>query len=168
MLGRRPYLRFVLIDRLLELTPGKEATASVRFPRSLDIFADHFPGRPIVPGVLLTEAMGQTGGWLIAATLEFARWPLLIMIEHAKFRRPVEPEEALRVRAELRSTRNDIFSVDTELTSAGERVASAQLVFHASTLAIAAAARQQFTDWARQTFASLGGEDLLPTAIKRR
>jgi 3-hydroxyacyl-[acyl-carrier-protein] dehydratase len=153
---------------LLELTPGKHAVASVRFSRSLEIFADHFPGRPIVPGVLLTEAMGQTGGWLIAATLDFARWPLLIIIEHAKFRRPVEPEEELRALAELRATRNDTFSVDAQLTSAGERVASAQLVFQASTLAVVADARHQFTDWARATFASLGGTDLLPTVARRR
>src|SRR4029079_8602889 len=125
MLSRRPHLRFVLIDRLLELTPGKEAIASVRFPRSLEIFHDHFPGRPIVPGVLLTEAMGQTGGWLIAATLQFARWPLRIMIEHAKYRRRVEPDEEMLTTAEIRSTRLDTFSVETQATSGGERVASA-------------------------------------------
>jgi 3-hydroxyacyl-[acyl-carrier-protein] dehydratase len=161
-------LRFVLIDRLIELTPGKQAVASVRFSRSLEIVADHFPGRPIVPGVLLTEAMGQTGGWLIAATLEFAHWPLLIMIEHAKFRRPVEPDEEVRTIAEIRSTRLDTFSVDAQATSAGERVASAHLVFQASTLAIGADARHDFKDWARRTFASLGGFDLLPTVAKRR
>ena len=158
----------MLIDRLIELTPGKKAVASTRFASSLEIFADHFPGRPIVPGVLLTEAMGQTGGWLIAATLQFARWPLLIMIEHAKFRRPVEPDEEVLTIAEIRSTRLDTFSVETQATSGGERVASAQLVFQASTLAIAADARQQFKDWAKQTFAALGGPDLLPTVAGRR
>lgn len=161
-------LRFVLIDRLIELEPGKKAVASTRFASSLELFADHFPGRPIVPGVLLTEAMGQTGGWLIAATLQFARWPLLIMIEHAKFRRPVEPDEELLTIAEIRSTRLETFSVDTQATSAGERVASAHLVFQASTLAIAAGARHEFKDWAQRTFASLGGFDLLPTAARRR
>jgi 3-hydroxyacyl-[acyl-carrier-protein] dehydratase len=161
-------LRFVLIDRLLELTPGKQAVASVRFSRSLEIFADHFPGRPIVPGVLLTEAMGQTGGWLIAATLEFAQWPLLIMIDHAKFRRPVEPDEELRAIAEIRSTRNDVITVEAQMTSGSERVATAELVFQASTLAIAADARQQFRAWAQRTFASLGGGDLLPTVARRR
>ena len=86
-------MRFVLIDRILELEPGRRAVATVRFDAAHDVFADHFPGMPIVPGVLVTEAMGQTGGWLLAATHGFESWPLLVMISNAKFRRLVRPDE---------------------------------------------------------------------------
>jgi 3-hydroxyacyl-[acyl-carrier-protein] dehydratase len=161
---RRLALRFVLIDKLLELAPGKHATASMAFPHTHDVFADHFPGKPVVPGVLLTEAMGQTAGWLIAATIGFDRWPLLVMIEQAKFRRLVAPDEDLRITAHLRSARDDTFAVDAGTTSGGDRVATARLIFHAFTFSLADAERDRFAQWAKHTFDHLGG----PSALARR
>ena len=56
-------MRFVLVDRFLSVEPGRAATALKTFRPEDPVFADHFPGFPVVPGVLLTEAMGQTAGW---------------------------------------------------------------------------------------------------------
>ena len=88
-------MRFVLVDRLVELEPGKRAVARKTFHPDDEVFADHFPGFPVVPGVLITEAMGQTAGWLLIATLGFARFPLLTLIDSAKFRRLVVPGDEI-------------------------------------------------------------------------
>jgi len=111
--------------------------------------------------VLLTEAISQTAGWLIAATVGFERWPLLAMVEHAKFRRLVGPDEELRLVAEIRSARPDQFVVDGEARSDASRVASARLVFHLFDFALSGAQEDQFAEWARRTFAELGGPALL-------
>lgn len=124
-------MRFVLIDALLELEPGSHAVARTSFSRDDDLFADHFPGRPIVPGVLLTEAMSQTGGWLLAATLQFTGWPLLVLIERAKFRRLVSPGDEIELRARLRSTQGENYAIDVEARVGANLVATARLLFHA-------------------------------------
>ena len=59
-------MRFVLVDRFLSVEPGRSATALKTFPPDDPVFDDHFPGLPVVPGVLLTEAMGQAAGWALA------------------------------------------------------------------------------------------------------
>ena len=156
-------MRFVLIDRILELEPGARAVATMRFDAAHELFADHFPGMPIVPGVLLTEAMGQTGGWLLAATLGFESWPLLVMISNAKFRRLVRPDETLTLAASLRPGADDTFEVDTTARVGDQRVADARLVFRTFAFALADAEREQFRNWARDTYARLDGP-ALPTS----
>ena len=136
--------------------------ASASFSRLEDVLADHFPGRPIVPGVLVTEAMGQTGGWLLACTLGFSRWPLLVMIERAKFRRLVAPNEELRLTAELRSTRPDDFEIDAEARRNGHLVASARFAFHAFEFSLSGPERDRFQAWAERVFRDIGGPQLLP------
>jgi 3-hydroxyacyl-[acyl-carrier-protein] dehydratase len=154
-------MRFVLIDRLLELEPGRRAVATMCFADAHDVFADHFPGMPIVPGVLLTEAMGQTGGWLLAATLGFESWPLLVMISSAKFRRLVRPDETLHLTASIRSGGSETFEIDAEARSGGHRVADARLVFRTFTFTLDDANRDQFRTWAKETFDRLGGAALI-------
>ena len=154
-------MRFVLIDRLLELEPGKRAVAQRTFPPTLDVLADHFPGHPLIPGVLITEAMAQTAGWLLAATLGFERWPLLCMIHSAKFRRPVEPGEELRLTADIRSMHADDYAVDVEAQIAGATVAGARLMFHAFDFSLATEDRASFEQWSHEIFRDLGGPALL-------
>ena len=154
-------MRFVLIDRLLELEPGKRAVARKTFPPTLDVLADHFPGHPLIPGVLITEAMAQTAGWLLAATLGFDRWPLLCMIHNTKFRRPVEPGEELRLTAEIRSMHAEDYAVDIEVRVADTLVAGGRLMFHAFDFALATEDRSSFEQWSHQVFSDLGGPELL-------
>lgn len=154
-------MRFVLVDQLVELEPGKRAVARKTFDPGDEIFADHFPGFAVVPGVLITEAMGQTAGWLLVATLDFARFPLLTLIESAKFRRFVRPGEVIELSAVLREVRSDDFEVRVQARARGERVADARLWFHVFDAMIPDEAVDGFEGWMRRTFRELGGEELL-------
>jgi 3-hydroxyacyl-[acyl-carrier-protein] dehydratase len=124
-------VRFVLVDRFLSVEPGRGATASKTFRADDPVFADHFPGFPVVPGVLLTEAMGQAAGWALAADLGPERFPLLLLVEKAKFRRFVRPGEEILLEAELSSPRSGVWPARTRAFVGGQRAAEARLVFHA-------------------------------------
>jgi 3-hydroxyacyl-[acyl-carrier-protein] dehydratase len=124
-------MRFILVDRFLEIVPGERALAVKTFSPDEDFLEDHFPGFPVIPGALLAEAMGQTGGWLIAYGEEFRRWPLLTMIDGVKLRRFVRPGEELRLSAVVRSSTADSYEVQGEASVAGARVAEGRFLFRA-------------------------------------
>ncbi|MFN7986451.1 MAG: 3-hydroxyacyl-ACP dehydratase FabZ family protein [Thermoanaerobaculia bacterium] len=124
-------MRFVLVDRFLSVERGRAATALKTFRPEDPVFADHFPGFPVVPGVLLTEAMGQAAGWALATELAPGRFPLLLMVEKAKFRRFVRPGEEIRLEAEVEAPRGGVWPARARASVGGERVAEARLVFHA-------------------------------------
>jgi beta-hydroxyacyl-ACP dehydratase FabZ len=90
---------FLLIDRVLELDPGRRIVALKNVTFNEEFFQGHFPGQPIMPGVLILEAMAQAGGILVlppdgsAAGKAF----YLVAIEHAKFRRTVVPGDRLTI-----------------------------------------------------------------------
>ena len=154
-------MRFVLIDKLIELEVGRRAVARMTFLQDEDVFLDHFPGFAVVPGSLITEAMGQAAGWLLASTLEFTSWPLLTMIDHAKFRRLVVPGDELRITVDLRSARDRDFEVAASASVGDARVADARLLFHAFDFRLPDGDRHRFMAWGREVFRQLGGEDLL-------
>ena len=106
-------MRFVLVDQFLSVEPGRGVTARKTFRPEDPVFADHFPGFPIVPGVLLTESMGQAAGWAIATKVGPDRFPLLMMVERAKFRRLVRPGDEIRLEADLEETREDVWTART-------------------------------------------------------
>ena len=93
---------FRLIDRILDLnTAEKTITVEAQVPAENTIFEGHFPGYPIMPGVLLIESMAQTSGWLLVALLNFERMPFLAAVKEAKMRGFVTPGELLTVEASL-------------------------------------------------------------------
>jgi 3-hydroxyacyl-[acyl-carrier-protein] dehydratase len=92
-------VRFVLVDRLVRVELGERLHAEKTFDPGEELFLDHFPGRPLVPGTLLTEAIAQAGGWLLVIASGFRVWPILAMVERAKFRRPVRPGTRLDLEA---------------------------------------------------------------------
>jgi beta-hydroxyacyl-ACP dehydratase FabZ len=100
---------FLLVDRVLEIEPGKRIVALKNVTINEPFFPGHFPGRPVVPGVLLVEGMAQAGGLLLLGDVPDRANKLLLFagIEEAKFRRPVVPGDQIRYEIEvlrLRST----------------------------------------------------------------
>jgi 3-hydroxyacyl-[acyl-carrier-protein] dehydratase len=93
---------FQLIDRIADLNVSERTiTVEAQVPLKNTIFEGHFPGYPIMPGVLLIEAMAQTSGWLLVALSKFERMPFLGAVKEAKMRGFVSPGELLKIDASI-------------------------------------------------------------------
>ena len=87
---------FQLIDRIIEIDiEGRKLRAEATVPTASTIFEGHFPGYPLMPGVLLMEAMAQASGWLIIGLTKFTRMPFLAAFKEAKLRSFVTPGQRL-------------------------------------------------------------------------
>ena len=92
----------LMVDRILEMEPGKRAVGIKNVSANEPVFQGHYPGMPIFPGVLMIEAMAQTGGVALMTLPELAgRVPLFAGIDEAKFKRPVFPGDQLRLEVEI-------------------------------------------------------------------
>ena len=109
---------FIFIDEVLELRPGEFALCRKTFPRDEPFFAGHFPGEPIVPGVILAEALAQTAG--IAGGGE-GRAFRLTAIKAMKFPAAVRPQEEITLRAKKRGVVGGLWQFDV-VARVGERV----------------------------------------------
>ena len=98
---------FLLIDRITEFEPTKRVVAIKNVTINEPFFQGHFPGYPIMPGVLVVEAMAQAGGIIMLAEIADRANKLVFFtgIERAKFRRPVTPGDQLRIEVEVLSFR---------------------------------------------------------------
>jgi 3-hydroxyacyl-[acyl-carrier-protein] dehydratase len=98
---------FLLIDRVLELKRKERIVAIKNVSINEPFFSGHFPGMPIMPGVLIVEAMAQAGGALLLTEVEDRNDKLMVFtgIERAKFRRPVSPGDQLRIEVEVKAWR---------------------------------------------------------------
>jgi 3-hydroxyacyl-[acyl-carrier-protein] dehydratase len=93
---------FILIDRILDLDLAERTIkVEAQVPEKHTIFEGHFPGFPIMPGVLLTEAMAQSSGWLLLGVLKFERMPFLAIVKEAKMRGFVSPGQLLTIDAKV-------------------------------------------------------------------
>jgi 3-hydroxyacyl-[acyl-carrier-protein] dehydratase len=93
---------FQMIDRILDLnTVEKTITVEAQVPSTSTVFEGHFPGYPIMPGVLLIESMAQTSGWLLVGLMKFERMAFLAAVKEAKMRGFVTPGELLTVEASV-------------------------------------------------------------------
>jgi 3-hydroxyacyl-[acyl-carrier-protein] dehydratase len=98
---------FLLIDRVLELVRMKRIVAVKNVTMTEPFFQGHFPGKPIMPGVLIVEAIAQAGGLLLLTEVPNRDEMLMVFtgIEKARFRRPVVPGDQLRIEVEVRAWR---------------------------------------------------------------
>jgi 3-hydroxyacyl-[acyl-carrier-protein] dehydratase len=94
---------FLLIDRVVEIERRKRIVAVKSVTINEQFFQGHFPGYPIMPGVLIVEAMAQAGGALLLTEVEDRHGKLIVFtgIERARFRRPVVPGDQLRIEVEM-------------------------------------------------------------------
>lgn len=106
---------FLLIDRMEEIALGKSAVGLKNVTVNEPFFQGHFPGLPIMPGVLIVEAMAQTSAVLAGLTLDLVdKSPLVFFmgIEKAKFRRKVVPGDTLRLRIEVKRASRKFWKVE--------------------------------------------------------
>jgi 3-hydroxyacyl-[acyl-carrier-protein] dehydratase len=98
---------FLLIDRVVEFEPTKRIVAIKNVSINEPFFQGHFPGYPIMPGVLVVEAMAQAGGMIMMAEIPDREKKLVVFtgIERAKFRRPITPGDQIRIEVEVLSMR---------------------------------------------------------------
>jgi 3-hydroxyacyl-[acyl-carrier-protein] dehydratase len=122
---------FVFIDEVEKLEIGLQAEARKRFRGEEPFFQGHFPGNPIVPGVLLTEAMAQTAGIAIGGP---GKMFVLTAIRAMKFLRPVRPQEEIHFRAKRVSEVGGLVQCAVEAHVEGELVAEGQLILAPASL----------------------------------
>src|SRR5215831_1078885 len=119
---------FQLVDRVLEIdAPARSIRAQAQVPTQSTVFEGHFPGFPLMPGVLLIEAMAQTSGWLIVASNGFSRMAFLAAVKDAKFRMFVTPGQKLSVRAVLMHEGSGYAITNASITLDGKSICDATL-----------------------------------------
>jgi len=121
---------FQLIDRIVELDlPGRTIRTEATVPTTSTIFEGHFPGYPLMPGVLLIETMAQTSGWLVVALNRFERMPFLAAVKDAKLRTFVTPGQVLSVTAHLQHDGSGFAMTKAGIKANGKPVCDATLTF---------------------------------------
>jgi 3-hydroxyacyl-[acyl-carrier-protein] dehydratase len=122
-------MRFILVDRILELRPGEMIRASKHISAYEEFFRDHFPGFPVVPGVLLTEMMAQAAGKCLDAEKKPRGKAMLAKIVSANFRDWVRPGEDVLIHAEIRTNQDSVATANCYVEVAMKKVATAELLF---------------------------------------
>ena len=121
---------FQLIDRIIDLNLNDlTIRVEANVPTESTIFEGHFPGRPLMPGVLLIETMAQASGWLVVATNNFSRMPFLAAVKEAKLRTFVTPGQVLSVSAELLHDGSGYAITEAHITCDGKAICDATLTF---------------------------------------
>ncbi len=121
---------FLLVDRILEVEEGKRVVGIKNVTINEPFFAGHFPGFPIMPGVLILEAMAQVGGILLMRSLGVQASKKVMFftsIDGARFRRPVVPGDQVRFEVELLQLRRQVCRMRGQATVDGKLVAEADL-----------------------------------------
>ncbi len=129
---------FLLIDRVIQCTPGETLTALKNVSYNEPYFIGHFPVRPVMPGVLLLEALAQATGILAfrstATRPEDDTLYYFVGIDNARFKRPVEPGDQLILDVAVTRNMRNIWRFDAEARVAGQVVASAEIMCAAKPL----------------------------------
>ena len=121
---------FLLVDRVIEVEPGQRLVALKNVTINEPFFQGHFPGEPVMPGVLILEALAQAGGLLIGLSRENDPGLfLLASIRQARFRRPVRPGDQLRLEIKGTSVRSVAPRVEAKAMVGETVVAEAEIMF---------------------------------------
>jgi UDP-3-O-[3-hydroxymyristoyl] N-acetylglucosamine deacetylase/3-hydroxyacyl-[acyl-carrier-protein] dehydratase len=121
---------FLMVDRILELQPGERAVGVKNVTVNEEFFNGHYPGQPIMPGVLIIECMAQLGGILLSRELEHTgKVAVLLSLDRVKFRRPVTPGDQLIIEAFARRVKSRTGHVFCRAKVAEQLVAEADIKF---------------------------------------
>jgi len=122
---------FLLVDRIVEMEPGRRIVGIKNVTYNEPFFPGHFPNRPIMPGVLIVEAMAQTAGVLAFKSMpeEGQKKPVYFLgMDHVRFRKPVVPGDQLRLELEVTRHRQSIWGFKGKASVDGKLVAEADLL----------------------------------------
>lgn len=122
---------FILIDRVLKLVPGRKVLALKNVTINEPFFQGHFPGRPIMPGVLIIEALGQAGGIISYPILQEKKNNLAVYfmgMDRVRFRKPVVPGDQLLLDVKVLQQRSKVFKLAGKATVDNTLVAEAEFL----------------------------------------
>jgi 3-hydroxyacyl-[acyl-carrier-protein] dehydratase len=121
---------FLLIDRVASLDlSARTIRCEATVPQESMVFEGHFPGYPLMPGVLLIECMAQTAGWMLVATHKFQRMPFLAAVKEAKLRTFVGPGQKLIAEAKVVHEGSGYAMTEASITSDGKPICDAAITF---------------------------------------
>jgi 3-hydroxyacyl-[acyl-carrier-protein] dehydratase len=121
---------FLLVDRIIEVRGDESCIGIKNVTANEPFFQGHFPGRPVMPGVLLIEAMAQTAGAICVLSRGYDNPPksvLFLTIDHAKFRRPVVPGDVVEIHMQKKTRRKNMWWFHGEAKVRGELAAEADV-----------------------------------------
>jgi 3-hydroxyacyl-[acyl-carrier-protein] dehydratase len=122
---------FLLIDRIIKIVPGEEIVALKNVTMNEPFFQGHFPARPVMPGVLIMEALAQAGGVLASEIRGPEKQGEIIYfmgMDHVRFRRPVVPGDQLMLEARVLKMRSKVAKMAGRALVEGQVVAEAELM----------------------------------------
>jgi 3-hydroxyacyl-[acyl-carrier-protein] dehydratase len=121
---------FEMIDRVIRFdADAKRIEARSTVPMESPVFEGHFPGHPLVPGVLLTETMAQASGYLVLGLMNFSHMPFLMAVDKARFRTFVEPGKELVIEARLEHEGSGYAVTKAKIAVEGKPICDAELRF---------------------------------------
>jgi 3-hydroxyacyl-[acyl-carrier-protein] dehydratase len=122
---------FLFVDSVLEMEPGTRIVASKRFEPDEGFFKGHFPGVPIVPGVIIIESLAQAGAILLYASQPEelkGKQPALVGLENVRFRRPVLPANEVRLQVQILKKRTQMWRMKGEAFVGETKVSEAEIL----------------------------------------
>lgn len=129
-------MRFLLIDRITDLRPGESITAIKNVSLAEEYLQDHFPGFPILPGVMMVECLTQAGAWLMRYTENFAYSTILLKEAKAvKFNNFVAPGKSIQIECSVHKREGNLYTFKASGTCGDTNVVSARMVLEQSNLA---------------------------------
>jgi 3-hydroxyacyl-[acyl-carrier-protein] dehydratase len=162
-------MRFILIDRIESLEPGKRITGYKQIDPHEDYFADHFPGFPVVPGVLALESLAQIGGRLVEATVREQGGrrvlPMLAKVDQAQFRQAIRPGDRLDLTVDAEGIGSDFAAVSGVASVGGKRVCTAKIKYvmidvHDASQQMDPAQTAALHEWSDRVWRQLRGQAL--------
>lgn len=119
-------MRFLLVDRILELESGKRAVGIKNVTLSEDFLTHHFPNSPLMPGALITEALVQLADWIIRESTDFQQLAMAVEFKKIKFHRMIRPGDQIQLEVEIVSLMDNMAEVKGKAFCNGNLAAAAR------------------------------------------